>query len=148
MPFGIFPLFVVGSAFILINKRKRVTQQKALSPGASVGRGTVFDEESLPDKINTNVSNTFSVVLTEYERLNGLTWHLAATPADDSIKFHRKETEDISHPELIGGPTARQYFVFQGAKKGHGSIVFHLQFADQLGQEQPKQIIEIQVEVS
>ena len=149
------PILAIGGAFILFagkKKRKRTVTKngngKALPPAPD--RGTTFegDGDNRPDLIKAKVGERFSVALTEMSG-TGYGWSLAASPPDNSVAHVKTEYDEASRPEgHVGGSGGRHIYIFEGAKPGSGSLVFHLQAPWLEGKEPPSTIVEILTEIS
>lgn len=141
------PILVVGGAFVVLSgrkkKRRRTVVQKAL-PSSS--RGEVFHGEDLPDVIVNPTGVRFSVSFPESGG-TGYAWKLSASPPDNSVNLVTTEVDSLP-TEGVGGHSSNRIFVFEGAKKGSGSLVFHLQAPWKEGKEPPAEIVEIQTKIS
>lgn len=151
MPVNLLPIIVVGGAVLFLGKKKRkpspkTGNQKSL-PAAS-GRGMIFegDTPARPSGIRAEVGERFSVSFFSNPSTPA-EWKLNASPADDSVKHVKVERDDIQ-AEGIGGATGKDIYIFEGAKPGKGSLVFHLQAPWLEGKEPPSEIVEILTEIS
>jgi predicted secreted protein len=145
------PVLIVGGAFIAISskkKRRRITSKngaKALPP-PNKGRGEIFKGDDPPDMIVNSVGSRFTVIFPEIPG-TGHVWELSASPPDNSIEVVATETEEVP-AEGVGGHQANRVFIFEGQKKGEGSLVFHLVRPWMKGKEPPVEIVEIQTRIS
>jgi len=150
MPVNLLPIIVVGGAVLLLGKKKKRTTKngngKAL-PAAN-GRGTIFegDTDNRPSGIRAKVGERFSVTFFSNPSTPA-DWKLNASPPDNSVK-HVKTEQDQVEIEGVGGATGKNVYIFEGAKPGKGSLVFHLQAPWLEGKEPPAEIVEILTEIS
>lgn len=145
------PVLVFGGAFVVLSgrskrrRRRPSAPQKALPPS---GRGEVFQGDDPPDIIRNPVGSRFSLSFAEVDG-TGHEWKLSASPPDNSVTHVATESDSIPVPEgMTGGHSSNSIFVFEGAKKGSGSLVFHLQAPWKEGKEPPAEIVQIQTEIS
>jgi len=170
---NIFPLMALGAvAYIATRKRRRRSRRTvtngttngvtngvtngetngstngALLP-ANNGLGEVFASGEAPDVIAVKVGERFSVSFADNSGSTGYSWSLAASPPDDSVRFVEEKYEELELPEgLVGGVSGINYYVFEGAKPGKGSLVFHNQASWLEGKASPAQVLEIQTIIS
>jgi len=139
------PIIALGAIALFATKKKKKSSLKPLPPADDLG--TIFsgDTENTPDVIEAKVGEKFTI---NFKRASGTgySWLLEASPADDSIRTVKMF--NIPSEEHMPGAPSTDYFVFQGIKKGGGSLVFHLQIRLQRGKEPPAEIVEIQVQIS
>lgn len=95
--------------------------------------------------ITAAVGERFSLEIPE-SFANGFEWSLSASPADNSITHVKTERDEVAGAP--GGLEIKDVYVFEGAKPGKGSLVFHLQAPWLEGQQPPTEIIEILTEIS
>ena len=143
------PILVLGGAYVVLSGRKkrkrRPSGAKALTAS---GRGEVFNGGDPPDVITNAVGIRFSVSFPEIAG-TVYAWKLSASPPDNSVTLVSTEFDSIpSDDGIVGGHSGNRVFVFEGAKKGSGSLVFHLQAPWKDGKEPPAEIVEIQTEIS
>ena len=148
---NLLPIIIVGGAIALMGKKKkkRTTKNgngKAL-PEAN-GRGTVFegDTDARPSGIRAKVGERFSVTFTANPSVPG-DWKLNASPPDNSVTHVKTERDELD-AEGVGGATGKDVYIFEGAKPGKGSLVFHWQQPWLEGKEPPAEIVEILTEIS
>lgn len=152
---NILPIIVVGGALLFAMKKKKAktakngaetNDKKALPEN---GRGTVFYESDLPDLIKARVGERFSISFADVSGSTGYLRKLAASPPDNSVELVKQEFDESGNEEMLDGSSGGQdVFIFKGAKKGKGSLVFHVQAPWLEGKEPPAEIVEIQTEIS
>jgi len=139
---GALPFIVAGVALFAYTRgkkrRRKRESQKALPPEDF---GDVFLIGKV-DKIGAKVGERFSIDLPSPGANAGYSWSVSATPPEDPIK-HVSHT---SGSQQMGAVIERH--TFDAKKKGAGSIVFHYQRGWEKGQTPPKEIAEIDVEIS
>ncbi len=149
------PILAIGGAIILFTgkkRRKRATKNgnRKVLPAVN-GRGTIFqgDTEGRPDLIKAKVGERFSVSMSDIAGSSGYSWSLAASPPDNSVTHVKTEYDKSSQPQgQVGGSGGADIYIFEGAKPGTGSLVFHLQAPWLEGKEPPSTIVEILTEIS
>lgn len=151
MPMNLLPIIVVGGAVLLFGKKKKKRTAKngnGKALPAANSRGTVFegDTDNSPSGIRAKVGERFSVTFTTNPSTPG-DWKLNASPPDNSVT-HVKTDHDEAQVEGVGGATGKDVYIFEGAKPGKGSLVFHWQQPWLEGKEPPSQIVEILTEIS
>lgn len=95
--------------------------------------------------ITASVGERFSLEIPD-PITTGFEWSLSASPADNSITHVKTERDELAGAP--GGLEFKDVYVFEAAKPGKGSLVFHLQAPWLEGQEPPAEIIEILTEIS
>lgn len=144
------PILVVGGAFAVLSGRNKRRRRRSSAPKAlpASGRGEVFPGDNPPDVIVNPVGARFSVSFPEVDG-TGHSWKLSASPPDNSVTHVTTESDSIPVPDgMTGGHSSNSIFVFEGAKAGSGSLVFHLQAPWKEGKEPPAEIVEIQTKIS
>ena len=162
---NLFPLMALGAVAYAVTRKRRsrrrrgtvtngngatndATNSPALPP-ANNGLGEVFASGEAPDVIAVKTGERFSVSFADNSGSTGYSWSLAASPPDDSVRFVEEKYEELDLPEgMVGGVTGINYYVFEGAKPGKGSIVFHNQAGGLEGKAPPAQVLEIQTIIS
>lgn len=141
---SIIPIIILGGA-LLFSSKKRKTATKASAKEETKklpsSRGTVFDGNNLPDVIEAKVGETFSISFPPVAV--GFTRKLMASPPDNSVEHVGTEYDAGAG---IGAYSI--VFIFRGAKKGTGSLVFHEIEGRLEGKAAPSEIVEVQTKIS
>ena len=143
------PIIVLGGAYVVLSGRKK-RRRRPSAPKAlpSAGRGEVFAGDNPPDIIANPVGARFSLSFPESGG-TGYAWKLSASPPDNSVSLVTTEVDAVpAQADAVGGHDSNRVFVFEGAKAGSGSLVFHLQAPWKEGKEPPAKIVEIQTKIS
>ncbi len=147
------PILIVGGAIAFLSGRRRRRASRTKGNGkvlpASNTRGAVFEGvgENRPDSIKAKVGDRFSVLFFDNSGSTGYKWSLSASPPDNSVKHVKTEYDELPGG-APGAASGKDIYIFEGAKPGKGSLVFHLQAGWLEGKEPPAEIVEILTEIS